>query len=106
MSVKYKLVLKKDLTQGATADAKRYYASAPVSGMMDFDAICELIAERSTASGGDEEKDFQANMIRKPKIIFTPGDKLRAMIEKVSLERIGKEPETPEEGGSDRPEIE
>ena len=49
-------------------------------------------------------------MIRKPKIIFTPGDKLRAMIEKVSLERIGKEPETPEGGGSgggsDRPEIE
>ncbi|MBF0768034.1 DNA-binding protein, partial [Parabacteroides goldsteinii] len=48
----------------------------------------------------------QANMIRKPKIIFTPGDKLRAMIEKVSLERIGKEQETPEGGGSDRPEIE
>ena len=145
MSVKYKLVLKKDLTKGAAADAKRYYASAPVSGMMDFDSICELIADRSTASDGDvalvvlglirameeafrnevvqlgrlgnfrlsigssgtvEEKDFQANMIRKPKIIFTPGDKLRAMIEKVSLERIGKEPEAPEEGGSDRPEIE
>ncbi|RLT82083.1 DNA-binding protein, partial [Parabacteroides goldsteinii] len=29
-----------------------------------------------------------------------------AMIEKVSLERIGKEQETPEGGGSDRPEIE
>ena len=53
MSVKYKLVLKKDLTKGATADAKRYYASAPVSGMMDFDSICELIADRSTASDGD-----------------------------------------------------
>ena len=116
MSVKYKLILKKDLTKGAAADAKRYYASAPVSGMMDFDSICELIADRSTASDGDvalvvlglirameeallrnevvqlgrlgnfrlsigssgtvEEKDFQANMIRKPKIIFTPGDKL------------------------------
>lgn len=150
MSVKYKLILKKDLTKGAAVDAKRYYASAPVSGMMDFDSICELIADRSTASDGDvalvvlglirameeallrnevvqlgrlgnfrlsigssgtvEEKDFQANMIRKPKIIFTPGDKLRAMIEKVSLERIGKEQETPEGGGSgggsDRPEIE
>ena len=130
MSVKYKLVLKKDLTQGAAADAKRYYASAPVSGMMDFDSICELIADRSTASDGDvalvvlglirameeallrnevvqlgrlgnfrlsigssgtvEEKDFQANMIRKPKIIFTPGDKLRAMIEKVSRKRRKK----------------
>ena len=28
MSVKYKLVLKKDLTKGAAIDAKRYYASA------------------------------------------------------------------------------
>lgn len=149
MSVKYKLVLKKDLTKGAATDAKRYYASAPVSGTMSFNSICDVIADRSTACDGDvalvvrslihameeallrnevvqldtlgnfrlslgssgtvDKKDFQASMIRKPKIIFTPGAKLRAMIEKVSLERIGKEPEVPEEGGSgggDRPEIE
>ena len=42
MSVKYKLVLKKDLTKGAATDAKRYYASANVTGMMDFDTICEI----------------------------------------------------------------
>ena len=30
MSVKYKLVLKKDLSKDAAADAKRYYASANV----------------------------------------------------------------------------
>lgn len=141
MSIKYKLVLKKDLTKGAAADAKRYYASAPVSGTMDFDSICDVIADRSTASDGDvalvvrglirameeslmrnevvqlgtlgnfrfslgssgvvDEKDFQATMIRKPKIIFTPGARLRAMIEKISLERISKEPETPSGGGSD-----
>ena len=57
MSVKYKLVLKKDLTQGATADAKRYYASAPVSGMMDFDSICELIAERRRRGTGCSQPD-------------------------------------------------
>ena len=45
MSVKYKLVLKKDLTKGAAADAKRYYASANVTGMMDFDTICDVVAE-------------------------------------------------------------
>lgn len=141
MSIKYKLVLKKDLTKGAAAGAKRYYASAPVSGTMDFNSICDLIADRSTASDGDvalvvrglirameeslmrnevvqlgtlgnfrfslgssgvvDEKDFQATMIRKPKIIFTPGARLRAMIEKVSLERMGKEPETPGGGSSD-----
>ena len=147
MSVKYKLVQKKDLTKGAAADAKRYYASAPVSGTMDFDSICDVVADRSTASDGDvslvvrgllrameesllrnevvqlgrlgnfrlsigssgtvAEKDFQASMIRKPKIIFTPGTKFRAMIEKVSLERIGKEPEqSGGDGEDDRPVIE
>lgn len=120
---------------------------APVSGKMDFDSICELIADRSTASDGDvalvvlglirameeallrnevvqlgrlgnfrlsigssgtvEEKDFQASMIRKPKIIFTPGDKLRAMIEKVSLERIDKAPgQSGSDNDDDRPVIE
>ena len=114
---------------------------------MDFDSICELIADRSTASDGDvalvvlglirameeallrnevvqlgrlgnfrlsigssgtvEEKDFQASMIRKPKIIFTPGDKLRAMIEKVSLERIDKAPgQSGSDNDDDRPVIE
>lgn len=140
MSIKYKLVLKKDLTKGAAAGAKRYYASAPVSGTMDFDSICDVIADRSTASDGDvalvvrglirameeslmrnevvqlgtlgnfrfslgssgvvDEKDFQATMIRKPKIIFTPGARLRAMIEKISLERISKDP-APTGGDSD-----
>ena len=45
MSVKYKLVLKKDLTKGAATDAKRYYASANVTGMMDFDTICDVVAD-------------------------------------------------------------
>ncbi|MCD8270397.1 MAG: DNA-binding protein [Parabacteroides sp.] len=117
---------------------------------MGFDSICDVVADRSTASDGDvalvirgvisamgeaflrnevvqlgnlgnfrisigssgtvDEKDFQANLIRKPKIIFTPGAKLRAMIEKISLERIGKEPEKSNPGGGDddddRPVIE
>lgn len=89
---------------------------------MNFNSICDVIADRSTASDGDvalvvrgllrateeallrnevveldtlgrfrlslgssgslTEKDFQANMIRKPKIIFTPGARLRAMLER------------------------
>lgn len=148
MSVKYKLVLKKDLTKGAAEGAKRHYAPAPVSGIMKFNSICDVIADRSTASDGDVslvvrgllrateeallrnevveldtlgrlrlsigssgsvlEKDFQAGMIRKPKIIFTPGARLRAMLDKVSFERIGKEPEQPggDSGEDDRPVIE
>ena len=131
MSVKYKLVLKKDLTKGAATDAKRYYASANVTGMMDFDTICDVVADRSTASDGDvalvllglircmqeallrgevvqlgalgnfrlslgssgvvNADDFHASLIRKPRIIYSPGVKLREMIAKVSIERIGQE---------------
>lgn len=49
MSVKYKLVLKKDLTKGAATDAKRYYASANVTGMRVSTQICDVVADRSTA---------------------------------------------------------
>lgn len=144
MSVKYKLVLKKDLTKDAATDAKRYYASANVTGMMDFDTICDVVADRSTASDGDvalvllglircmreallrgevvqlgalgnfrislgssgvvNADDFQASMIRKPRIIFSPGVKLREMIAKVSVERIGLEADTSgNQGEEERP---
>ena len=131
MAIKYKLVKKKDLTKNAAADAKRYYASANVTGTMDFDSICNMVADRSTACDGDvalvvrclvrcmieslmrgevvqlwtlgnfrlsigsagtvTEKDFQASLIRKPRIIFTPGASLREMISKVGVERISEE---------------
>lgn len=137
MSVKYKLVLKKDLTKGAATDAKRYYASANVTGMMDFDTICDVVADRSTASDGDvallircmqeallrgevvqlgalgnfrlslgssgvvNADDFHASLIRKPRIIYSPGVKLREMIAKVSIERIGQETDKSNAGGED-----
>ena len=63
MSVKYKLVLKKDLTKGAAIDAKRYYASANVTGMMDFDTICDVVADRSTASDGDGTDPLHAGSV-------------------------------------------
>ena len=141
MSVKYKLVLKKDLTKGAAIDAKRYYASANVTGMMDFDTICDVVADRSTASDGDvalvllglircmqeallrgevvqlgalgnfrlslgssgvvNADDFHASLIRKPRIIYSPGVKLREMIAKVSIERIGQETDKSNAGGEE-----
>ena len=123
MSVKYKLVLKKDLTKGAATDAKRYYASANVTGMMDFDTICDVVADRSTASDGDvalvllglircmqeallrgevvQLGAFHASLIRKPRIIYSPGVKLREMIAKVSIERIGQETDKSNAGGED-----
>ena len=132
MSVKYKLVLKKDLTKGAATDAKRYYASANVTGMMDFDTICDVVADRSTASDGDValvllglircmqeallrgevvqlgalgnfrlSLGSSGSLIRKPRIIYSPGVKLREMIAKVSIERIGQETDKSDAGGED-----
>ena len=135
MSVKYKLVLKKDLTKGAATDAKRYYASANVTGMMDFDTICDVASDGDVAlvllglircmqeallrgevvqlgalgnfrlslgsSGVVNADDFHASLIRKPRIIYSPGVKLREMIAKVSIERIGQETDKSNAGGED-----
>lgn len=119
----------------------RYYASANVTGMMDFDTICDVVADRSTASDGDvalvllglircmqeallrgevvqlgalgnfrlslgssgvvNADDFHASLIRKPRIIYSPGVKLREMIAKVSIERIGQETDKSNAGGED-----
>lgn len=53
MSVRYKLVLRKDLTKGAAADAKKYYASVNNNGTLGFNEICEAVSAYSTASRGD-----------------------------------------------------
>ncbi|MCD7852080.1 MAG: hypothetical protein LUH63_21605 [Parabacteroides sp.] len=53
MSVKYKLVLRKDLSKDAGKDDKKYYASVNNSGTFSFDNLCESVASISTASRGD-----------------------------------------------------
>lgn len=53
MSVKYKLVLRKDLSKDAGEDDKKYYASVNNSGTFSFDNLCESVASISTASRGD-----------------------------------------------------
>lgn len=53
MSVKYKLVKRKDLSKGAAEGAQRYYASVNNSGTLDFRQMCSSISAYSTASRGD-----------------------------------------------------
>ena len=131
MSVKYKLVLKKDLTKGAATDAKRYYASANVTGMMDFDTICDVVADRSTASDGDvalvllglircmQEALLRGEVVQLGALgnfrlslgssgVVNADDfhaslirKPREMIAKVSIERIGQETDKSNAGGED-----
>ena len=40
MSVKYRLVLRKDMTKGAAADAKLFYAASSSNGMCDLASWC------------------------------------------------------------------
>ena len=53
MSVKYRLVLRKDMTKGAAADAKLFYAASSSNGMCDTATLCDIIADRSAATPGD-----------------------------------------------------
>lgn len=53
MSVRYKLVLRKDLSKDAAEDAQKYYASVNSNGIMTFRQACTAISAYSTASPGD-----------------------------------------------------
>ena len=53
MSVRYKLVLRKDLSKDAPAGAQKYYASVNNNGTLPFKQMCQSIAAYSTASPGE-----------------------------------------------------
>ena len=53
MSVRYKLVLRKDMSKDAAEGAQKYYASVNSNGMMTFQQTCTAISAYSTASPGD-----------------------------------------------------
>lgn len=53
MSVRYKLVLRKDLSKDAVAGTKKYYVSVNSNGTLGFKEMCEEISGLSTASRGD-----------------------------------------------------
>lgn len=53
MSVRYKLVLRKDLSKDAPEGSQKYFASVNSNGMMSYKQMCTSIAAYSTASPGD-----------------------------------------------------
>ena len=53
MSVRYKLVLRKDLSKDAPAGSQKYFASVNSNVMMSYKQMCTSIAAYSTASPGD-----------------------------------------------------
>ena len=53
MAVKYRLVLRKDMSKDAPEDGKLVYAVSSSTGMCDTNQMCEIIADRSAATAGD-----------------------------------------------------
>lgn len=51
--IKYKLVAKKDMREGAEQGAKLYYPQLVSNGKVSFDALCEEVAEQSSLTSGD-----------------------------------------------------
>ena len=53
MSLKYELVQRKDMSEGAGPDAKLYYPQLVGNGEVSFDDLCEQIAEESALTSAD-----------------------------------------------------
>ena len=128
MPIKYRLVLRKDMTKGAAAGSKLYYAVNKSTGTCDFEELCDQIADRSTASRGDVqvvvdgllyilkqrlqkgetvqlgdlghfqavigskgtklESDFNASLIKRPRIVFRPSVTLKSVTGLAKFEKI------------------
>ena len=126
MSVKYKLVVKKNLGNDKKDIPEKKYAqivSGDFVGFDEFDrmnvilvrhlqhgrrvTVGELGTFRFTigSSGVTDEKSFDTNLIREPKVRFFPGKALRTIKSQVSFEKLSEKKDE-ENGGGDRPEIE
>lgn len=53
MTFKYKLIQRKDFSEGALEDAKLYYAQAVNNGTVSTKELCENIAEESALTSAD-----------------------------------------------------
>ena len=51
--LKYKLVQRKDMTNGALEGSKLYYPQVINQGRVSFDSLCEEVAEQSSLTSGD-----------------------------------------------------
>ena len=51
--IKFKLIQKKDMSEGAGPDAKLYYPQLVQNGKVSFEALCDEVAEQSSLTSGD-----------------------------------------------------
>ena len=143
MAQKYKLIERKILGADKEETPKKFYAQAVNNGRVEFDELCEEIAESCTltsadvkavmdrmnhlldkhlkagriiqfgeignfrlalgSSGSRSAEEFSASMIRKPRIVFTPGGKLQDTHTLTTFEKAANttgSAETEDQGGS------
>ncbi|MDH6306472.1 putative histone-like DNA-binding protein [Parabacteroides sp. PF5-5] len=127
MALKYKLVLRKNMSPKAPNGQKLFYAQTRATRVCNFEEICDEVADTSTLSSGDlklgvdritsqlvkslkkgevvhmgelgnfqllvrstgseKEGEFTQANLRRARLIFRPGAKLRYLMETVASER-------------------
>ena len=129
MSVKFRLVQKKNMTKGAAMDSKLYYPVLVGNGTVSFSDLCDEVAEQSSLTSGDvkncvdrliyaiskhlsngrtvdagdigrfrvslrssgaetvESYSVATNM-RQPKVIYTPGKRLKGTQSSATFSRV------------------
>ncbi|MFV0582625.1 MAG: HU family DNA-binding protein [Parabacteroides gordonii] len=147
MSVKYKLVIKKNLGKDKEEVPEKKYAQIVSGDLVEFPELIEEISDSSGVGsagvkavldrlnvvlvrhlqhgrrvsvgelglfrytigspGVTDEKTFDTNLIREPKVRFSPGKALRTIKSQASFEKLAeKKDEAGSEGEDDRPVIE
>ena len=109
MAQKFKLIERRNLGKDNEEVPRKYYAQAVNNGYVAFDELCGEIADKNLkagrivqfgeignfrlavgSAGAATTKEFSTSLIKKPKIVFTPGSKLQTTRTLTSFERISE----------------
>lgn len=55
MALKYRLILRPNMTKGATKDSKLFYGQVRTQARVDFKSLCEMVSGHCTATKGEVE---------------------------------------------------
>ena len=124
MAVKYRLIERKNLGNDKTETPKKQYAQVVYGDLVEFETFLEEVLKRNLSqgrrvnvgelgnfrfgvgsTGAATTEEFSNNLIKEPKVVFSPGKALRvskklAVFEKAKL----PEAENPSGGDSESPD--
>lgn len=107
MAQKFKLIERKNLGKDNTENPRKFYAQAVNNGYVSFDELCGEIGNFRLAVGSTGSltaKAFSTAQIKTPKIVFTPGGKLRTTRALTTFERQAEGEEPAAGGDSESPD--